>query len=412
MMSLKTFAGPLLAGSGLLAAGSVGAEANPYFIGANQAFSYESNVYNLEDGAPQPANVQSRTDVISTTGVNAGIDQPFGRQRFFFTGNVANNIYKHNTQLNNVSYGVDTGLDWATIERFTGTLRLTANQGLGGFNLYDSPGNYEKNIQDTQQAVATVRWGLTPSVGLDFGYIYRNVGFSETGQNDYTQNTVSLGVNYGGNGTLTLGTALRLSRTNYEGNQEADGKNLDLIATWIPNGLSTVEGRLSLSDVSYSGGSTANDFNGLTGSLRWDYKATGKLLTRASLLVAPGSSATFNDFSGSTTPFANNARLSAIFRLGATYLATGKIQINGFIDLQNDQLAQDVPAAPPAPPGTFVVETGRVLNTTVQLGAKYSPTRNIDLFCRLRYQGRSTDSNLSTPYSGTAVLCSAELLLQ
>lgn len=417
MHSFRKIVGPLVGGVALAAVGSAGAEANPYFIGVNQAVSYESNLFNLDSTEPQPANVKAWTDAISTTSIKGGLDQPFGRQRFYFTGNVAQNIYKRNTQLNNTSYGIDAGLDWATIERLTGTVRLTANQGLGGFNLYGTTENFEKNVQATQQALVTARWGMTPRVSLDLGYIFRRVNMSNeaAANNEYSQNTGTVGLGYGGDKVLTLGAAFRFSKTDYPKYKPdptppnyvadvADGRNIDFTASWVPNGLSKLDGRLSFSEVTHTE-NTANDFRGLTGSLRWEYRPTGKLFTRASLLVAPGSSATFNDFSGDTKPFVNSARSSTSVRLGATYLATGKIEVNGFVDFSNDRLAQQDNG------GT--VETGTARNTSFQLGAKYSPTRNIDLLCSVRNQVRSVSNpKVSNPYSGNFVLCSAELLLQ
>lgn len=425
MLALRKLPGSLLAsGLGLFGASTAGAEANPYFLGVNQAFSYESNVYNLENGQPQPPNVQAWTDAISITSLNGGIDQPFGRQRFFFTGNVAQNIYKRNTQLNNLSYGLDTGLDWQTVERLSGALRLTLNQGLGGFNLYGTTESFEKNIQDTQQALATVRWGLTPRVALEGGYIFRRVLMSNpvAQNNEYDQNTASVGVSYGGDGVLTLGLAGRFSKTNYPYFElvtptpppspppppyyladEADSRNIDLTASWVPSGRSKLEARLSFSDITHTV-NTSNDFRGLTGSLRWDYDATGKLFTRLSVLVAPGSGATFYDFSGDTTPFVSNARSSTSVRMGATYLATGKTRFNAAVILENDRLAQQ--------DASGAVQTGTVSNVSAIIGTTYSAARNVDFACSLRFDNRSTESTLSHPYSGTTVLCSAELLLK
>ncbi len=430
MQLTTSSARPLSALLMLAFAGAAGAEANPYFLGVSQSFSYDSNVFNLNDRViPQPippstqqSPIQSVGDTISITSLKAGIDQPFGRQRFYFTGNVDQNIFQHNSQLNNLSYGLDTGLDWQTIERLSGALRVTANQGLGGFNNYTTTvETFEKNIQDTLQGVATVRWGITPRVAIDGGYIYRRVDMSNplSQNNEYSQNTGTLGLSYGDGAVLTLGAALRLSTTDYpkfEGDagpppsyqsDVADGKNLDLTATWVASGLSKLEGRLSWTDVSHSF-NKANDFRGLTGSLRWEYRPTGKLNTRLSVLVAPGSGAAFNDFTGSTTPFVSNARSTTSVRMGASYLATGKITVNGSLVLENDRLSQEV--GPRLGPKT--IETGTVNNVGAQLGATYAAARNIDLTCYYRRDVRSTESSLSTPYSSNTFLCSAELLFQ
>lgn len=409
MHSFRKIVGPLLGGVVLAAAGSAGAEANPYYIGAKQAFSYESNLYNLDNTEPQPANVTAWTDALSTTSINGGLDQLFGRQRVYFKGNVEQNIYKRNTRLNNTGYGFDGGLDWATIERLTGTVRLKADQGLSGFNLYGTPENFEKNVQTTQQAVVTARWGMTPRLGLELGYNYLRVSMSNEAKasNEYSENTGKVGLSYGEEKILTLGAAFRFSKKDYPNYlpgvaDVADGRNIDVTASWVPNGLSKVEGRLSFSDMTHTK-NTANDFRGLSGLLRWEYRPTGKLFTRLSLVVAPGSGANFNDLSGDTTPAADIARSSTTLRLGATYQLTAKTEIIGFVSLANDRLAQET---------NGVVETGTARNPTAQIGAKYSPTRNIDLLCSLRYQARSTNSDLASPYSGTVVLCSGELLLQ
>lgn len=400
-------------GLGLVSACSADAETGPYFFGASQAFSYESNVFNLEGGAQTPPNVQSRSDAISTTSLNGGIDQAFGRQRFYANGTVGYNKYKNNTQLDNTSYGLDAALDWATVERLKGTLSLALNQGLSNFNLYtQDPQNYQKNVQDAQQAVATAEWGVTPRVSINGGYIYRNVSMSnpQAANNEYWQNTGLIGISYDDTGLFTAGLAFRLSNTVYPNYQlveptadEADGKNVDFIATWTPTGLSSFEARLSFTDISHTV-NTANDFRGLTGSLRWTYLATGKLTTRLSLLVAPGSGATFADFTGDTTPFVSNSQLSTILRIGATYLVTGKVELNVSVGLENDHLTRQIPNGP--------LQTGTALNSRVLVAMKYSPLRTLDLLCSYKYEGRSTNSDLTNPYSGNIVLCSAGLQIK
>jgi hypothetical protein len=60
-----------------------------------------------------------------------------GRQRFYANGNVAANVYGQLSELDNTSYGLTAGWDWATVERLSGTVYASYNQGLadyGGFN--------------------------------------------------------------------------------------------------------------------------------------------------------------------------------------------------------------------------------------------------------------------------------------
>lgn len=412
-MPLKRGLVGMLAGFGLAGPAIVHAQTSPYYVGIEQAFSYESNVFNLENTSAPPPNVQGVSDVISITTLNGGIDQPFGRQRFYANGNVAYNKYRTNSQLDNTSYGLDVGLDWATVVRLKGRLDVTANRGLTSFNLYtQDPQNYEQNIQDTEQVLATVNWGLTPRVALDLGYVFRNVSMSNdlAKNNEYRQNTGIVGLTYSATHVLTAGIAARFSTTRYPYFRfsppladEADGRNVDLFATWVPSGQSELEARVSYTDITHTE-NIANDYQGVTGTLRWTYQPTGKLTTRLSLIAVPGSGAAFSDFTGGTTPFVANARYSTMLRLGATYLATAKIELNAFASLEKDRLTQQNLDGS--------IDKGSAVNSRFQIGAKYAPTRNIDLLCSYRYEGRTTESNLTSPYSGNTFLCSAELLLR
>ena len=96
------------------------------------------------------------------------------------------------------------------------------------------------------------------------------------------------------------------------------------------------------------------------------------------------------------------AGLVALGALLLLLLRTGPV--NGYVSLQNDRLARLN--------SNGTVETGTALNPSAQIAVKYSPTRSVDLLCSLRYQSRSTGSDLSRPYSGTVVLCSGELMLK
>lgn len=114
---------------GLASGGAALAETSPYYIGVNQAFGYLLNLYSTE--------FDPVSSGLSTTSVVGGFDQPIGRQHFFGTANVGYNYFFNSEarNLDNTSYGVNLGWDWQTIERLSGTLRLTANQSLVYYNI-------------------------------------------------------------------------------------------------------------------------------------------------------------------------------------------------------------------------------------------------------------------------------------
>ena len=105
---------------------------SPYYIGASQAFTHDSNIFRVADECAETA------DAVSTTALLAGIDQPFGRQRGFGNAHVRYNKYQDQSQLDNTSYRLAAGLDWETVERLSRqrdagagarTWRATATEG-------------------------------------------------------------------------------------------------------------------------------------------------------------------------------------------------------------------------------------------------------------------------------------------
>ena len=61
-------------------AGQANAQANPWYIGAAQTLTHESNLYRLADGQTTPDGV-SKSDLVSSTALLAGLDQTISRQR-------------------------------------------------------------------------------------------------------------------------------------------------------------------------------------------------------------------------------------------------------------------------------------------------------------------------------------------
>lgn len=419
---------PLATCLALAFAQPAGAETSPWYIGAAQVFTYQNNIYSSASGEIDSA--------ISTTNLVGGFDQPIGRQRVYGSATVGYNYYFNEAvrQLNYTSYGINVGMDWETVERLSGTVRLAANQGLANYATAEAPEITERNIQNLGLGALTARYGITPRIALDAGYEYRKLDYSAPAyaNQEYSQNVYTLGLRYGQSGALSLGVGLRLAKADYpfyqpiyqlgpDGNpvlvdgqpiiigyaaDESTGKYVDFFGSWTPSGLSTLDVRLSLSDISHTL-NQGSDFNGLTGAIGWNYQPTGKITTRVSLVVAPGTGSTFYAFTGGPT-LVENSTLNGTLRLSATYAATGKTSMNGFVALSRNRYGQVTPT------GT---EYGTDLTTFVGLGVTYLPTRNITLGCSMNYTTRSASQEAialgqSYDYSGSSVSCSGQIVLQ
>ncbi|MBP8272702.1 MAG: hypothetical protein KAX42_12585, partial [Sphaerotilus sp.] len=109
-----------LAGLACLAAGTTAhAETSPYYIGASQRFTHNSNVFYNTDAS-------ARSDTISSTGVRLGLDQPISRQRLSASLSANVNRYSKLDALNNTDYALETRLDWQTVDRLSGNVTLSS----------------------------------------------------------------------------------------------------------------------------------------------------------------------------------------------------------------------------------------------------------------------------------------------
>ena len=117
----------LVAAAAATFAGQAAAQTSPWYLGVVQSFGYESNLYRIAD-EQQLAPDLSRSDTLSITSLIGGVDQRIGRQRVYGSMNVRANRFANNEGLNNESYGLDLALDWETLERLSGTVRVAADQ--------------------------------------------------------------------------------------------------------------------------------------------------------------------------------------------------------------------------------------------------------------------------------------------
>jgi hypothetical protein len=144
-----------------------GAESNPWYLGVSQAFAYDSNLYradsdrDLNSGRNPGLSPLTRSDTISTTSLVGGIDQPIGRQRVFGNATIGYNSYSNNDYLNSSSYSLTGGLDWSTVERFSGVVSVAASEQQRKFS---DTNETEKNLERVNQVDAVFRARRQPGL--------------------------------------------------------------------------------------------------------------------------------------------------------------------------------------------------------------------------------------------------------
>lgn len=379
----------------LCAAGSVHAQSTPYYIGVSQTFTNESNIYRTESNEV--------SDTISSTSLYGGVDQMVGRQRVYGNATVSANKFADNSSLNNTGYGLKAGVDWATIERISGTVELNANQSLARYD--NSAGNSDKNTLRDLSFRAVARVGVVTRLTAETGYTYRRVDYSLDAYNarNFDQNAVSAGLRYRFSGALTAGAALRFTKGEYPDRalrDEYDRRDIDFTAIWTPTGNSSVNGRISLSDTSHTQ-STDADFSGVTGDVNWDWRPTGKLRFVTSLVRDTGAEVSL--LNGSADQVVTNSRVSTSIGTRATYELTSKVAADATVRYVHRKLD---------PSGNSDAAGGGDNTRFVTLGLRWMALRSLTVGCSVGYESRSSATIFSQPYDARKASCFGQFALQ
>lgn len=389
----------------LMACGAAYAQSSPYYIGVNQAFSYNSNVFRQVDEFAQ-------SSWWSSTSLVGGFDQRYGRQRFYANGNVATNVYGQLSQLDNTSYGVTAGWDWETAGRLSGKLYASYSQSLadyGGFNI--SVLN-QKNVEDSALAYATVEYGLLSLVAADLRLAYSSVHYSLPTYDSYEldQTSVRVRLRKQFSGQLTAGVGVAYTDGDYFAiGQQFDRYDVFLTGDWQVTGQSTLSGRLGYSWSDYTG-VNPYDQDGVTGWLSWDYVPTGKLSFRTLLSYDTQANSVFTGAGdGSTVGLGQTQWLTGGLQLTAKYAFSAKTSFNASLQFYQQTRDQSFADA------SFDNTRNRVTN--LLLGATWLPARNWQVNCNLtlndRNQSRSASQPITLlPYTAYGGSCSAQFVLQ
>ena len=417
----KALTSPLWAGMlAALLAPAAQAQNQPYYLGVSQSLGQESNLYRIGDQQVLPAGL-SKSDTVSSSALFGGFDQGIGRQRVYGSASLRANRYQHNSGLNNEGYGLNLALDWATLARLSGTVSMAASQNLTKFNEINNTGAVEtqRNIEKTQQIDAKLRLGVVTRYTAEASLGLRQRRYSAPSYARYEQDQTngSLGLSYRPSNLLALGAAVRLTRVDYPrfrdlgaAGFEADRlhrSDLDFTAYWQPSGNSTVNARLSPSRSSYDRNTEA-DFSGLTGSASWAWRATGKV--RVSSLLSRDTGQSYDALNQGilNTGSVGYSRTTTALKVTADYDYSAKIALSAFITQAQRDLGRSFNQD-----GSSIVERGSDNSSTLGLGAKWSPTRSLQLGCDISAdQRRSNNPVLSTPLSANSVSCFGQFVLQ
>lgn len=395
--ALATLALPAAAQSG------GGVARTPFYFGGSLALGQDTNVLRAPSAAAQ-------SDTYAIASVLAGVDQTISRQRVYGDVALRTTRYSDLSQLSGQGYGLNLGLDWSTVGRLSGTLRLSANQNQARFTDPGLPTITTRNDERTQQFLALGRWGLAQLFEIDATYTASRLEYSNAlaRVQDLEQQSIGAGVRYSPSALLTLGVGARGTDGRYprfysslpgSGSPlDFNRRDIDFTATWVPSGASRLEARVSSTQVDYDQ-DPARDVSGATGSLTWGFTPTGRTSFTTTLFRDTGAAATFQQIgAGGSSALADNSQLSTGLRLDVTYALTAKITATG--NLGQSQRDYE---------GSL---GGRETIKNLGLGLRWEATRTASVGCTIGRETRDSTTPLSFAYGATTTLCTAQLLLR
>lgn len=401
-----------------LACGPGHAQQSPYYLSLSQQLSYDSNLFRVPDGASE------QSDVISTTSVTVGVDQPIGRHRVFGSASASRTLYRDNNDLDSSGYDVSLGANVEATSRLSGNARIGASRRQASFSNYGAlTGTASgRNLEDARTADLRIQYGGASILVLEGLANYNEVEYSATGfgTRDHRLHMFGGGLRYQPGGPWTLGLTVRRTNGEYPSfaanlADEYDRTDVDLVATYTPTGASRITARLTKTKEDHDL-DTSRDFNGVTGEVRWDYQVTGKVTLGVNVVRDTGSGSsgyTAVPPSGSVPPgseptlsYLTDSRLSNRFGLDARWAATAKVVAGARLDYSRDRYDS-----------SFVGGSGDSRGSTrsFRLTVDYTPTRVWLVQCGLGYEQRTSDvvvGGLDYEYSANTGFCSVTLRLQ
>lgn len=386
----------------------------PFTLGVAQTVSAQTNVYRVPD-----TETASR-DLISSTALSAGLDQPFGRWRLTGSAALRLNRYKNNQVLDNDGQGLQLRLEGTTIGAVAASLDYARNTNLVDFGASTDASLRVPAHETSQQFVATAQLGLVSLLSLNGSVTHRSLGYDNDAYatQENTQDSYALGLVWRPSALLSLGAGVRQTRAHFPrgvrtgadsfSTDSFDRDDLDLTATWAASGASSVQARISQTRQRYDE-ARRRDVDGVTGSLAWNWRPTGKLTFNTSATRDTGGEATYYRFSGNQTgAVGNNSQLSTTLGVDASYEWTAKLRAVANAQWTRRQLDNSFAITG----GPRQDNNGSDRLIALGLGLRYQLQRSLGSGCDLRHERRSADTTLSYAYRATSASCYLQFSLQ
>lgn len=394
-----------------LLAGSAWADLSPYSLGASETVQHQSNVLHDDNDA--------HSDWLSTTELNAGVDQALGREHLLGSAALDLNRYRYLHSRDDVGYSGSAELDWSTIGDLSGAFGgdVRRQQYLYGFD-GDQQSTSPKNLQTDDHAFARAQLGGMGRWSISTGFDASQRRYSDPSfdVNDQKQWGASVGTNYQTSPDLSFGIQARYIRGTYpkvildSSEEKFSSKTFGTNVKWTASGNSSFDANIGYTQQD-SGDQPSQHF--VSGALNWNWAPPSRFkvllgLSRDSSIDA-GSTATIVN-----TNTLNTRSLNTSGNLDIKYELTAKVNLDTSAQyiLRKYSDAQIPTGFESGGAPVFQSASGNSHTARFYIGVHYVPTRTTDLNCGVFHETHSADKAIVffTPdYTDNTVQCAAAI---
>jgi hypothetical protein len=412
----------------LALAGSASAQSSPWYLSGLLSLTQDDNLLRLGDGQ-EPLAGQSRSDTLSSTALIAGLDQPILRQRVQASLTLRDNRFARNDRYDNQSYSGNASLDWTTVERISGQLSVGSSRALSTFNTDVIGLLAQKNFVTTQGANASAsvgvitEWSLEVSAGLR--RVRNSLDLASVQAQNLDQQNAAVGLAWRPGPALETSLSVREVRGQFPTFRAvADGfeddrftqRGVDLGARWHPSGASLLDARFGTGQTQYLRGGD-RDFDSISGSLGWTWRATGKLSLSTRLAREKGQDnyptfvrVALGFFLVDAPAVQSDLRTIDTLRAQLDWATTAKLALSSSVQLTRRDVASRTRTVFD---GVLRGEAVGTDETTIMtLGARWAPYRWSLLGCDLRHETRRASGNVTSGLKGTSLGCYAQATMR
>jgi hypothetical protein len=417
-----------LSAVGLAIIGPAAAQVSPWYVSGALSLTHDDNLLRL--GETQTALPgQSRSDTLTSTSLTAGLDQPFGRQRVQASLGLRDNRFARNDRYDNQSYSGSASLDWSTVNRISGQVGIGRSRALSTFNADVIGLLAQRNFETSEGLNASVSFGLVTAWSLELSAGHRRVRNSidvaSVQAQNLDQDNAAVGVAWRPGAALETTLAVREVRGRFPtfrqvaGSFEDDAftqRGVDLGARWQVSGSSLIDARIGTGQTQYLRGGD-RDFDSISGSLGWNWRATGKLSLNTRLAREKGQDnyPTFvrvplGFFFVDAPAVQSDLRTIDTLRAQLDWAATAKMAVSSSVQLTRRDVASRTRTVFD---GVLRGEAVGTDETTIMtLGARWAPYRWSLLGCDLRHETRRSSGNVTSGLKGTSLGCYAQATMR